>query len=476
MWRRLALLALFRSVFFPEITLAQDTWAPLSSQAYPIAIRQYGERTVPRRYAKASEQQMYAEALREKNDFLAGQLKANAVIQESHVLQRCGTILKRMEKAHPEFPFRQVQLYVNRSEVPNASCFGEGTLHINLGILTQLETDDELALLIGHELAHQFLGHVDSSLAQRIALEHSKDLKKEIRAIRKSSDDRLEQLTALKQRLAEVQGAYNRQNELEADSLGLVLATAAGYDGEKAAVLLLRLDASDALIGGSGLYELQKMLQPALPDYPFAQKPRYAGLSGVKVNLNANATLDSLRKSHPDCQLRYQALRPGPVPSGNYNPLRLLTRVNPEQTRLLKEQVRYLLETDQLSLAAHYSLLALTHGYDTLFFRNFLSTVFARLYAADKKGKRLAAITSYSVPGSTLQQLQNLLSALTQEQVAALSAFFLTPSDKPTEAYALAQLARAVCIEGQPYETALQNYKTTFPQPALAYLLAPSGN
>lgn len=473
MWRRVLFFIVILS--FPEISAAQEAWAPLSSKAYATAIRQYQERTVPKRYAGAPEQRMYAEALQEKNKFLAQQLSSDAVIQEANALQRCSAILQRMQKAHPEFPFSQVQLYINRSEVANAACFGEGTLHINLGILLQLENDDELALLMGHELAHQFLGHGDSSLAQRIALEHSKDLKKEIRAIRKSSDARLEKLNSLKQRLAEVQGSYSRQKELEADSLGFLLAKSAGYRPEKAALLLLRLDASDVLIGGAGLYDLQRTFQPALPDYPFAQKPRYTGLSGVKVNLNANAALDSLRKTHPDCKLRYETLQPGPLPSGNYTPINLLANNTPQQTRLLKEQVRYLLETDQLSLAAHYSLLALTHGYDRLFFRNFLSAVFARLYAADKEGKRFETVTTYSIPGSTLQGLQNLLSALNREQIAALATFFLTPADSPNEAYAFARLAQDVCLEGKPFLTALQTYQQQFPQPALAYLLVPSG-
>jgi len=139
---------------------------------------------------------------------------------------------------------------IRRSQVPNAASYGDGIFTVNLGLFQSLEMQDRIAFVLCHEMAHDQLGHQKKSLLEFC----KRDLKFE--AVRKQLGRRRIKKS---RRESLVSGArasvYNsfrlkRDNELEADSLGLEYFTALDYSMEA-------VNSSLASLRGRNLLELR---------------------------------------------------------------------------------------------------------------------------------------------------------------------------------------------------------------------------
>lgn len=149
--------------------------------------------------------------------------------------------------------------------VPNALCTGEGWVLVTEGLLALNLSDDELAGVLGHEVAHGVRRH-NQLFEERYS--EVKNLVVELRQLERDAGmaeaendshrlktirSRLNELRPRMQFLAdwvENQQAYNHSEEEEADILGMQFATAAGFDpfGEGRVLIKLR-NASVAMFG-----------------------------------------------------------------------------------------------------------------------------------------------------------------------------------------------------------------------------------
>ena len=141
--------------------------------------------------------------------------------------------------------------------VPNALCTGEGFVVVTEGLLDLDLTDDELAGVLGHEVAHGVRRHAQLyeerySEARRLTRE-LEQLSAQATRAEEANDNyqlqllrgRLNKLMPKLKQLAnyvENQQSYSQNEEEEADVLGITYATAAGYDpdGEGRALLKLK--------------------------------------------------------------------------------------------------------------------------------------------------------------------------------------------------------------------------------------------
>lgn len=116
---------------------------------------------------------------------------------------------------------------VDSSEV-NAFALPGGPVYVTTGMLGFLESEAELAFVLGHEIAHVDQRHAIERLMTQLAMER----------IGLGDVGRLADLP-----LAFVRGGYRKYQELEADTVGLHLGTAAGYDPAAAVAPFRRLEA-----------------------------------------------------------------------------------------------------------------------------------------------------------------------------------------------------------------------------------------
>src|SRR5207253_11126496 len=115
----------------------------------------------------------------------------------------------------------EVELNVVKDNQVNAFCLPGGKIIVYTGILAVAEdNDDHVATVLGHEISHALAHHGNERVAR----------------------DESGQVSFLRGR------AYGRQQESEADHIGLFLMTFAGYNPQETVRFWIRMDK----LGSSG--------------------------------------------------------------------------------------------------------------------------------------------------------------------------------------------------------------------------------
>ena len=178
----------------------------------------------------------------------AEQVETGAAQQYRQMLQKAGTERALAPSNHPQLqrlryiadriiPFtpecneraRQWRWEVNLigSKQINAFCMPGGKIAFYFGILQQLQLDDdEVAMIMGHEAGHALLEHAREQMGKNAATGIGVNLLSSLLGLGAGGDALLRmggQLVSLK---------FGREDESEADLVGLDLAARAGYDPE----------------------------------------------------------------------------------------------------------------------------------------------------------------------------------------------------------------------------------------------------
>jgi len=112
----------------------------------------------------------------------------------------------------------------------NAWCMAGGKMALYSGIITQLNlTDDEIAQVMGHEIAHALAKHT----AERMSTAMASQAALQIGAMLLGNNSATSQMALQAAAVATTVGVQlpnSRQQESEADRIGIELAAKAGYD------------------------------------------------------------------------------------------------------------------------------------------------------------------------------------------------------------------------------------------------------
>lgn len=118
------------------------------------------------------------------------------------------------------------RISVLKSQVPNAFSLPGGRTFITRGLVELLDDDDEIAGVIGHELAHTVLSHGSKAFGRDLGMILFYDfLIDRVEPHQRQDAAELANLS-----FALVSTGYSRQAETEADELGFAYAVRAGYD------------------------------------------------------------------------------------------------------------------------------------------------------------------------------------------------------------------------------------------------------
>jgi predicted Zn-dependent protease len=164
------------------------------------------------------------------------------------------------------------------SDQLNAFCMPGGKIAFFHGILAKLQlSDDEVAMIMGHEIAHALLEHARERMGKTMATRGAIEIGAAIFGIQglgRTAADIGGQLLTL---------SFSRSDESEADALGLVVAAAAGYDPRAGVSLWQKmLQASKGAppqwlsthpSGESRIAEIQARLPRTSPVFERAGKP-----------------------------------------------------------------------------------------------------------------------------------------------------------------------------------------------------------
>ena len=461
--------------FLPVYLLAQQSpisFSSLSSVEYSNKITQLENYKVPKKYPDRSSQAWYNEILTDRNTSLLSSFKEDNLIGDTLLLKKCNSIFNKLAYANKNYRFDSMHLYINRSIVANAACYGEGTIMINLGLFLWVDNDDELALVIAHEISHQLLKHTDSKIEKSITTFTSDEFKEALKNIKKADYGKFERFRKLMKGVTIESGKHSTYKEGEADSLAVVLIKNAGYNAVTASAILLKLDKVDELFTSGKLYKLKDFFEPASVDLSFLNtKPAYNGLSAVKFTMNADIDLDTI-KTHPDCVKRYETISG----KGNLKAVNCCSVLNnfyaDYKEKSMLEIVRYQYENNSIGQCIHFCIFALNNHYNPTVYNHFLSLCFSKLYFADKHLKRFSAVNSYANSGTNLKELQDFLFQISSKELETLAVFFLNEKSTPhTEDYEFAKLMYNTQVKMKDSETAFAVYNKQFPKNKYQYLI-----
>ena len=121
----------------------------------------------------------------------------------------------------------------------NAFCMPGGKIAFYWGILAKLQlTDDEVAMVMGHEMTHALREHGRSQIGKQVATQGTIALLAGLFGWSNAS----RQVAGVGGRLLSLK--YSRDDETEADLIGLELAARAGYDPRSALSLWRKMEAA----------------------------------------------------------------------------------------------------------------------------------------------------------------------------------------------------------------------------------------
>ena len=233
-------------------------------------------RLVPAEQVEQAATQQYAQLQQEAR-------QQNALLLANHPqVIRLRSIAQRLiPQAMPwnkRAPKWQWEVNVINSKELNAFCMPGGKIAFYTGILEQLKmTDDEVAMVMGHEMAHALREHARERMGKTAATRIGANLLSGLLGLGNTGDALLNmggQLLTLK---------FSREDESEADLVGMELAARSGYDPRAGVSLWQKMAAaskgappqfmSTHPSSSTRIQDIEANLGKVLPLYERADKP-----------------------------------------------------------------------------------------------------------------------------------------------------------------------------------------------------------
>ena len=155
------------------------------------------------------------------------------LIKDPVIVDYLNRVGHRILDAMPPQPFAY-QFYVIQEDVYNAFATPAGHIFINSGLFGALESEEELAGIIGHEIAHVVCRHISQGIerSKKIGMATLAGMVAGVLLGVGGAGEAAGAVTMSSVAAGQsVALAYSRENEMQADQLGLKFLTQAGYSG-----------------------------------------------------------------------------------------------------------------------------------------------------------------------------------------------------------------------------------------------------
>lgn len=192
------------------------------------------------------------------------------------------------------------EFHLVQDQEPNAFCMPGGKIVVNEGILPYTQTEEGLAIVLGHEVGHAVAKHSAERLSQQMVASYGGQILSGVLANKSATTQMLAQQVYGLGAQYGVMLPYSRKNESEADHLGLVFAAMAGYNPQAAVSFWQRMASSGSQkvpefmsthpSDASRISNIQKLMPEALKYYTPGQT------SGVNQNPVRKTSTNSQNK------------------------------------------------------------------------------------------------------------------------------------------------------------------------------------
>lgn len=193
-----------------------------------------------KQFLLVSDQEVLASSLSQYKEYMQTATKSSSKSQ-SAMVTRVGQKLAAATEKYLRENGRSSEIQnfawefslVKNSEV-NAFCMPGGKIVVYEGLMGLVSSDDELAVVIGHEVAHAVAKHSNERMSQQVLAQIGQQVLSYSLANKSAA---IQTLAGSVYGLGAQYGVmlpYSRKHETEADYMGAVLMTLAGYDADKA--------------------------------------------------------------------------------------------------------------------------------------------------------------------------------------------------------------------------------------------------
>ncbi len=164
-------------------------------------------------------------------------LSESKVSQDRDLIDRTRTVGGRIAAVAND-PGYDWEFVVIEDDSPNAFALPGGKVAVHTGLFQVAQNDEQLAAVMGHEIAHAIARHSAERISQQLVVQQG------IQAAAASSQIAAEYADLLVQAaMVGIILPYNRTQESEADHTGLLYMARAGYDPREAVTLWRNFDA-----------------------------------------------------------------------------------------------------------------------------------------------------------------------------------------------------------------------------------------
>lgn len=206
------------------------------SGAVGVNRTQYMSSMVPSQALEQEAAQQYADILQQAKSKGLLDRDAKQVARVRDISQR---LIAQAGVFRPDATGWKWEVHVLSSDEINAWCMPGGKIAVYTGLISKINpSDDELAAVLGHEIAHALREHARERVSQQMAT----DLGLQVLSIATGSpaaSDLGGQFTSVMFTLPN-----SRTHETEADRMGVELAARAGYDPRAAVTLWQKMGAA----------------------------------------------------------------------------------------------------------------------------------------------------------------------------------------------------------------------------------------
>ena len=231
-----------RHAFLLAITLAGAALAAAAREGVDVGANSSFAKLVPAEQVERSAAQQYLQVLSQADAKRALAPKDNAQVLRLRAIAK--KIIPFAVEWNPRARNWQWEVNLIGSSQINAYCMPGGKIAFYSGILQQLQlTDDEVAMVMGHEIAHALREHARERMGKSAVTQGAARIGGALAASFFGIDPRItDGLASGGANLLTLE--FGREDESEADLVGMELAARAGYDPRAGVTLWQKMSAA----------------------------------------------------------------------------------------------------------------------------------------------------------------------------------------------------------------------------------------
>ena len=223
--------------------------------------------------------------------------QSDSIIRDIEISDYLDLLGKRLINASTD-PVKKIDFFIVNDVSINAFAMLGGVIGVHSGLFLAANTESELASVISHEIAHINQKHISRFLAQQERASYQSTFLMAVALLLARSNPQLASTTMAGASAGSVQGAldFTRENEKEADRVGIQTLNNAGFDVRGARDFFTTLKKANQFSGGAAPAFLQTHpitsnrindIEDRLKDFPYKQRVDNQTFHYVKGKLKA---------------------------------------------------------------------------------------------------------------------------------------------------------------------------------------------